>query len=208
MSQWPHSPARRVSPAGHFIVTAGTYRKEHWFGTRDRLDLLQDELLRATRCHRWDLDAWSVFSNHYHFVGSTEEPASLSSLIREIHSRTARKVNAMDAAPGRTVWFQYWDTSLTFQKSYLARLRYVHENPVHHGLVRNATLYPWCSAAWFVRVGSRSFVRTVKSFPPINLSSLDDFSPMEPSDDVPVAEGSMERPTGSQRSEGGSKLPR
>ena len=33
-------------------------------------------------------------------------------------------------------------------KSYLARLNYVHQNPVKHGLVRVANQYRWCSAAW------------------------------------------------------------
>jgi len=29
----------------------------------------------------------------------------------------------------------FWDTRLTFEKSWLARLKYVHHNPLYHGLV-------------------------------------------------------------------------
>jgi putative transposase len=73
------------------------------------------------------------------------------------------------------VWDQYWDTHLTFQKSYLARLHYVHNNPVHHGLASIASAYPWCSAAWFERTASPSFVQTVYNFPSDGLNVQDDF---------------------------------
>ena len=42
-----------------------------------------------------------------------------------------------------------WDRELTFEKSYLARLNYVHHNPVHHKLVPVTGEYAWCSARWF-----------------------------------------------------------
>jgi putative transposase len=31
--------------------------------------------------------------------------------------------------------YEFWDTRLTFEKSWFARLNYVHQNPVKHGLV-------------------------------------------------------------------------
>ena len=60
---------------------------------------------------------------------------SMRDLLRELHSLTARDLNQMDGAEGRAVWHNFWDTELTFEKSYLARLNYVHQNPVKHELV-------------------------------------------------------------------------
>jgi len=51
----------------------------------------------------------------------------------------------------------------------------VHENPVHHGLVRTATAYPWCSAGWFERTASRAFQSTVSSFKIDRVKVYDDF---------------------------------
>lgn len=79
--------------------------------------------------------------------------------------------------PERKVWFQYWETRLTFEKSYLARLKYVHNNPVKHGLVRVATEYPWCSAAWFERTADRSFYRTITGLGIDKINVRDDYSP-------------------------------
>lgn len=96
-------------------------------------------------------------------------------LIRTFHSKTALGINATDKAPGRQVWDQYWDTALTFEKSFNARLRYVHENAVHHGLVRVATAYPWCSAGWFELRAPRPLYRRIMSLPIDTVRVRDDF---------------------------------
>jgi hypothetical protein len=54
-------------------------------------------------------------------------------------------------------------------------LKYVHQNPVHHGIVSNAELYPWCSAAWFARHAQSAFFKTVNSFRIDRLQVRDDF---------------------------------
>jgi putative transposase len=65
---------------------------------------------------------------------------------------------------GRRVWFQYRDTPLTFEKSYYARLNYTHNNAVKHGLVQEATQYPYCSAAWFEQAAPRALYKKIESF--------------------------------------------
>jgi putative transposase len=66
-------------------------------------------------------------------------------------------------------------TKLTFERSYLARLNYVHQNPVKHGLVKVANQYPWCSAAWFERTASPAAVKTIYSFKTDKLKIDDDY---------------------------------
>jgi putative transposase len=60
----------------------------------------------------------------------------------EFHSASARELNRLDGEVGRRVWFQFWDTQLTSAGSYMARLKYVQENPVHHAVVEQAMNYP------------------------------------------------------------------
>ena len=92
----------------------------------------------------------AISPNHYHFVTQFENPSVLRGLVRRLYSATAQEVNRLDLAQGRKVWFQYWDSQITFQGSYFARLRYVHENAVHHGIVRRASNYP-CVFSGMVR---------------------------------------------------------
>ena len=81
----------------------------------------------------------------------------------------------MDNAPNRKVWCNYWETKLTYQRSYLARLNYVHQNPVRHGLVPVANQYPWGSAAWFERTASAAMVKSIYRFKIDGVRVLDEF---------------------------------
>ena len=176
---WPHAPRHELSSAGTYFVTAGTLLKKHHFRTRDRLELLHRELLTVAHDFEWQLQAWAVFSNHYHFIGhsptSTNTAESLSQMLAQLHQKTAKVVNAKDCQSGRQVWHNYWDTKLTYEKSYLARLSYVHRNPVKHGLVPVANLYPWCSAQWFERTARPAEMRMIYSFKTERVRVFDDF---------------------------------
>jgi putative transposase len=172
---WPHAPEHRLSEGGTFIVTAGTYLKAHHFRSHERLDVLERGLLRAAAEFEWRLEAWAMFSNHYHFVGHAAEGESLSRMLGVLHAELAIWVNRLDGTPGRRVWHNFWETRLTHERSYLARLSYVHHNPVKHGLVAIANQYPWCSAAWFEQTASRAQVRSVYRFRIDRINVLDDF---------------------------------
>jgi putative transposase len=163
--EWPHAPAHRLTLRGTYIVTGGTYGKAPLFSSRKRLNILCCTLLDICATEKWDLQAWCAFPNHYHFVGTSEHPESLPRLVSVLHSLTAHAVNRLDGTPDRRVWYQYWDSLISNQRSYFARLRYVHENAVRHGIVRRATNYPWCSAGWFERVSRPAFRKTVLEFP-------------------------------------------
>lgn len=173
---WHHSPAHSLSEAGAYMVTAGTYQKKRLFSSDELLTMVQDALFRIAAEYRWQLQAWAIMANHYHFIAIPDGTAdSLPNMVRKLHSQTAADANRRLATPGRKVWFQYWDTHLTFERSYLARLNYVHNNPVHHGLTAVACTYPWCSAAWFEQNAQSSFYKTVSSFRYDRLMIPDDF---------------------------------
>lgn len=174
---WPHAPTHQLAQAGTYIITAGTYQKLHHFKGRERLAVLQRGLLQVLSDYRWRLEAWAVFSNHYHFVAhsAAEGADSLSPALGFLHKQTAAWVNRLDKTPERKVWHNFWETKLTVQTSYLARLNYVHQNAVKHGLVPEAKLYPWCSAGWFERVASAPFVKTIYQFKTEKLRLLDDY---------------------------------
>ena len=176
---WPRAPLHRLSEQGTYLVTTGTYRKGHVFRAPDRLAQLETALLSLARKYGWHLEAWCVFSNHYHFVGSANStPANLREFLSELHANTARDVNRLDGVLGRQVWHNFWDTQLTYEKSYLARLNYVHQNAVKHGLVRNANQYAWCSAAWFERTATPAQVKTIYGFKTDRLRVADEFEPL------------------------------
>lgn len=173
---WAHSPSHCFVPGQAYIVTARAYRKAPVFASPERRTLLLSTLFEQAEQFQWSLQAWAVLPNHYHFVAHAPEDArSLKRMIQALHSFTARAVNAEDRTSGRKVWYQYRDTCITNERSYFARLHYVHCNPVKHGLVAAAENYPWCSMSWFLREADSGFRRTVLSFKCDDISIDDDF---------------------------------
>lgn len=176
---WPHAPLHQLSQRATYFVTAGTYLKVHHFRSRRRLRVLHRGLLTVAWDFGWHLEAWAVFSNHYHFVAHSPvdapDAASLPDMLSVLHTKTAGWINRLDSAPGRKVWHNYRETKLTYQRSYLARLNYVHQNPVRHGLVPVANQYPWCSAAWFERTASAAMVKAIYRFRVDEVKAHDEF---------------------------------
>lgn len=182
MPDWPHSPAHRLNAAGAYIVTAGTYQKQPFFRSAQRLTYLCESLLHMAASYAWKLEAWAVFPNHFHFVATSPRKANtLRQFIGHLHAVTAKKINREDETPKREVWFQYWESHLTYPKSYLARLNYVHSNAVHHGLVKRPEQYEWCSAGWFLRLAEKPFYQTVMRTPSDRVNVQDGYV-VEPAD--------------------------
>jgi putative transposase len=175
MTNWPHAPLHRFGDSGIYFVTAGTYFKQHFFRDPQALDTLQDSLFIQAERHKCDLQAWSLFSNHYHLVVNSDDGRGVREMLTRLHVQTAIDQNRRDGASGRKVWYQFRETQLTFERSWLARLKYTHENAVHHGLVRNAENYRWCSASWFASTARKAFVETVRSFKLDRVNVPDDY---------------------------------
>ncbi len=181
---WPHAPLHRLGQQGVYFVTCGTYLKLHHFRNRERLSVLHRGLLTVARDFGWRLEAWAVFSNHYHFIGHSPlteaDASSLADMLSILHTKTSSWINRLDQAQGRKIWYNYHDSRLTYERSYLARLNYVHQNPVRHGLVPVANQYRWCSAAWFERTASPAMVKSIYRFKLDRVKVDDDFEPQGP----------------------------
>ncbi len=164
---WPHAPPHRLSEAGVYFVTARTHDQIQWLHTPERRDWFQQMLFERFSEKNWRLEAWAVLSNHYHVVAHSPQgnAETLGPLLQKLHSLSTKRLNLEDTTPGRTrLWQNFRETHLTYQRSYLARLNYVHQNPKHHGLVPVASDWKWCSAATFKRSVTPAWVKTIASF--------------------------------------------
>ena len=77
----------------------------HYFEGKPRLEVLHRGLLQVAAEFSWRLEAWAVFSNHYHFVGHSpemeENARSLSQMLSLLHEKTAKWVNQLEKTKGR-----------------------------------------------------------------------------------------------------------
>jgi putative transposase len=173
---WPHAPVHRLADNAVYFVTASTLQKAHLFDSPQKRDLLERLLLSFAKEYGWQLEAWAVFANHYHIVArGRHDSRNLGEFLHRLHGVSSHDLNQLDGVEGRQVWFNFRDTKLTIQHSYLARSNYVHQDAVKHKLVAVANQYPWCSTAWFERTASPSQVKTIYGFKIDRVKVEDDF---------------------------------
>ena len=165
--EWPHAPPHRLSTSGVYFLTARTADSHHLLAEDEIKDWFQEHLLRLSREFGWKLEAWAILSNHYHLIGHSPDgnAGSLAEMVRKLHSLATKESNRRDGTIGRSrLWQNFRETHLTHQRSYLARLHYVHQNAVHHKLVAVGSDWKWCSASSFVKAVSPAWVKTISSF--------------------------------------------
>jgi putative transposase len=173
---WPHAPPHYFTPGGTYIITAATVRRKQLFDSAAKRDLLRNTTFERAKNYALILQAWAFFHNHYHLVISFEDAKTAHrNFIRHLHRGVALRLNRVDGTLARRVMYEFWDTHLTYEKSWLAPLNYVHQNAVKYGLVPVANQYPWCSAPWFESNARSGFVKSVYSFKTDRINVPDDF---------------------------------
>ncbi len=164
---YAHNPPHLFRPGAAYMITAGTYQKLPHIQGEARKRLWFESLIFVIGKEQWELAAWVVLDNHYHLLIHAPEAGSerLPQLIRSLHTYTARRWNDENDAPGRRVWWNYWDTCLTYEGSYYARLNYIHWNPVKHGLAAKPEDYVFSSYRAFLSEQEVEIHRLEKTYP-------------------------------------------
>jgi len=104
---WPHGPAHWLFEPGLYMITARTYQKLPHLHSAMRLDFFVGSLFDYATDFEWNLRAWAVLSNHYHFVGASSKPATLQKFLGKLHMKTVKQLNLWDNTPSRKCGFNF-----------------------------------------------------------------------------------------------------
>ena len=133
-----HNPPHLFLKNTKYFISARTYQKIHFFDTDAAKQMLAESILSEFAKHNWEIEDWVVLDNHYHLMAnSNDNPDTLCDIIRNIHRFTSMEIRKMNflAKQADKIWYNYWDTCITFEKSYWTRLNYIWFNPLKHGYV-------------------------------------------------------------------------
>ena len=162
--EYPHYPPHLFKPEAIYLITGSTVRKQPYLDTDEKKDFFCKTLFKQASRLNWKLEAWACMTNHYHFVAQAPQNVeTMTTLIRSIHSLSARKINEIDNQSGRRVWWNYWDTCIRNEQEYLSMLKYVHENPIKHHLEMKPEDYSFCSYRWFMAMSETDFRQKILS---------------------------------------------
>ena len=110
--------------------------KERFFHDDKRKECFLKVLIEKVIRFEWKLLYWVMLDNHYHIlIKSKKDASALVKLISQLHSATALYCNKLESKKSRKIWWNYWDSCITYEKSFFTRINYIHYNPVKHGYV-------------------------------------------------------------------------
>jgi len=129
----------------HHVTQRGNARRHILDSERDRevyLSLLKENLEQ----HCVSLIGYCLMSNHVHLVVIPRKPDGMASALKLSHGRYAAYWNAKHGSSGHVWQGRYYSCPLDRPHLWEA-LRYTELNPVRAGLVAEAELWAWSSAA-------------------------------------------------------------
>lgn len=139
--------ARVVVPGlPHHIVQRGNRNQSVFFSDSDRFKYIC--LLGKIACE-YDVSflSYCLMDNHVHLIAIPEKEDSLSLCFRKAHSIYSRHINSRFDWRGH-LWQNRFHSSPLGPSYLYSAIRYVEQNPVRAGMVRNSWDYRWSSAAF------------------------------------------------------------
>ena len=86
---YPHNPPHYFVPNAMYIVTRSLLYRKRLLIDDQHKSLVLEILLERALYWGWELEAWAVLENHYHFIArAPQNPLSLAKLIRQLNSKT------------------------------------------------------------------------------------------------------------------------
>ena len=132
----------------HHITQRGVRSMDIFKNDSDRNTYLQF-IKEETQRSQIDVHAWCLMTNHVHFVAIPHHESSFARGFGEAHKRYTRMKNFREGVRGYLFQGRFGSCVLD-ERHLLAAVRYVENNPVVAGIVKNAWEYPWSSAAYHV----------------------------------------------------------
>lgn len=126
---------RHYSPGQTYFVTSVTHERQQILV--DNSDLFWAAIEKVKNDISFELTAWMIMPDHFHFVIDPLE-SDLSSIIKRIKLSFAYKYrNSKGLYRGKVWQSRFWDHIIRDENDLNRHLDYIHYNPVKHGLASN-----------------------------------------------------------------------
>lgn len=139
-------PLRIHVPLGFYHVTLRGNHRQAIFTHDCERTLLNIIVARAIEKYRVRLHAYCWMTNHLHLIVQVGDQP-LGKLIQQVASQYARAYQSSIQTTGHLFENRYYATLIDTDAYLLEALRYVHQNPLRAGLVREVSRYRWSSDA-------------------------------------------------------------
>ena len=126
----------------HFITFSCQHR-DSLLGTPQSKDIFLEILEHTRKWYDFFITGYVVMPEHVHLLLSEPQRTKLSVAIQMLKQNAAHKLRPVEGAP---FWEpRYYDFNVWSGAKRIEKLRYIHRNPVHRGLVERPEDWQWSS---------------------------------------------------------------
>jgi len=176
--RYAHNPPHYFKTGAKYFITASTYLRKDFLSMNEAKSILLQSIKKGFSKYSWLLEDWVILNNHYHLmVQCSDRPDSLPQIINEIHRFSALKIKKVidDLRLEKRIWYNYWDTCVTYERSYYARINYIWFNPVKHGYVNHPSKWEFGSFYERFHNGENDLKKIIEEYPCDRLNVKDYF---------------------------------
>lgn len=130
-----------------YFVTAIVKDRRSVFADHHAAKLLRDVIDSCRNRYRFLVLSYVVMPDHFHAILVPKPGDTISAVMRYIKGTFARRYNAANNSSGAVWQPRFYDAAIRSERELMVRIRYVEENPVRAGLVKQPEQYPFSSAA-------------------------------------------------------------
>ena len=173
-----HNPPHLFIPSAKYFITGATYLKKHFLTSEESKEKLLSSIMKGCEKYGWVIEDWVILDNHYHLMlNAPDRVDTLGAMFKEIHKFTALWLleNFPELKDEMRIFYNYWDSCITFEKSYFTRLNYIYYNPVKHGYVEEAGDYLWGSYRLRLQIEPDHLNQMKEKYPWDKIKVKDDF---------------------------------
>ncbi|SES91588.1 REP element-mobilizing transposase RayT [Oceanobacillus limi] len=144
----PRKPRRKSRNGMYHIMLRGINRQTIFEDEEDKGRLLET-LIKYKTISRYSIYSYCFMDNHIHLL-MRENGESLSKVIQRISASYVFWYNEKYERTGHLFQERYKSENVETTDYFLTVLRYIHQNPVKAGLVRNAFECKWTSLGEYI----------------------------------------------------------
>lgn len=131
----------RYQRSGHeHFITFSCFQRQPLLGSAAARCLVEDSLEKTRRRYDFCIIGYVVMPEHVHLLVTEPRRGLLSTAIQAMKISTALRQDE------RPFWQpRYYDFNVFTRRKWTEKLRYIHRNPVHRGLVESPEDWTWSS---------------------------------------------------------------
>jgi len=131
MSKLPH----RTGPGRTYFVSSATWERRELFRVPQVAEILVQRILACRDKGAYQLHEFVVMPNHFHILLTPGETTSLEKVVQLIKGGSSHEIQQQTRNKMEIWQVGFHDWTIRDGEDYLAKVRYIHMNPVRARLV-------------------------------------------------------------------------